>query len=195
MRCVLRPCTHPQPLPLPPHSPAHTQPKGMTGTAATEVSEFDSIYKLPVAVVPTNRPVQRLDHPDVVYRLEKYKWRAVVEEVMKLSQSGRPVLVGTTSVEKSEVLSTMLTEAGIKHQVRACARGGGSRGYGEEGQGEKKWRVGEGFLWSWVAGRQWPVLVGTRVETSEAPSTAQLNIRHMHLAAHHRPGLRLLSRS
>lgn len=90
---------------------------GMTGTAATEVSEFDSIYKLPVAVVPTNRTVQRQDNPDVVFRLETYKWKAVVTEIKRMHKTGRPVLVGTTSVEKSEIVSAMLEEAGIKHQV------------------------------------------------------------------------------
>ncbi|GFH12233.1 protein translocase subunit SecA [Haematococcus lacustris] len=89
----------------------------MTGTAATEVSEFDSIYKLPVAVVPPNRPISRTDNPDVVFRLEQYKWKAVVTEIKRMHSTGRPVLVGTTSVERSEVLSAMLTEAGIKHQV------------------------------------------------------------------------------
>ncbi|GIL47249.1 hypothetical protein Vafri_4093 [Volvox africanus] len=90
---------------------------GMTGTAATEVSEFDSIYKLPVAVVPTNRSVSRKDNPDVVFRLEEYKWKAVVQEIRNMHKTGRPVLVGTTSVEKSEILSAMLQEKGIQHQV------------------------------------------------------------------------------
>lgn len=89
----------------------------MTGTAATEVSEFDGIYKLPVAVVPTNRSVSRKDNPDVVFRLEQYKWRAVVTEIERIHKEGRPVLVGTTSVEKSELLSEMLTEAKIPHRV------------------------------------------------------------------------------
>uniref|UniRef100_A0A7S0R9H9 Protein translocase subunit SecA n=1 Tax=Chlamydomonas leiostraca TaxID=1034604 RepID=A0A7S0R9H9_9CHLO len=90
---------------------------GMTGTAATEVSEFDSIYKLPVAVVPTNRGISRTDNPDVVFRLEQYKWKAVVTEIKRMHKTGRPVLVGTTSVEKSEIVSRMLEEEGIKHQV------------------------------------------------------------------------------
>jgi preprotein translocase subunit SecA len=90
----------------------------MTGTAATEVSEFDGIYKLPVAVVPTNRTISRTDNPDVVFRTEQYKWRAVVTEIKRIHKQGRPVLVGTTSVEKSELLSDMLREEGIPHQVR-----------------------------------------------------------------------------
>ncbi|MEW5299521.1 MAG: hypothetical protein WDW36_002530 [Sanguina aurantia] len=90
---------------------------GMTGTAATEVSEFDSIYKLPVAVVPPNRTITRVDNPDVVFRLEKYKWTAVVTEIKRMHKTGRPVLVGTTSVEKSEILSEMLVREGVTHQV------------------------------------------------------------------------------
>eukprot|EP00955_Chlamydomonas_euryale_P008054 85247-Chlamydomonas_euryale.AAC.1 len=99
----------------------------MTGTAATEVSEFDSIYKLPVAVVPTNREVARIDNPDVVFRLEQYKWKAVVTEIRRMHQQGRPVLVGTTSVEKSEGVAAMLDQEGIKYQVgtRAGGEGGG----------------------------------------------------------------------
>eukprot|EP00878_Enallax_costatus_P000382 GHUV01000467.1.p1 GENE.GHUV01000467.1~~GHUV01000467.1.p1 ORF type:complete len:1015 (+),score=343.35 GHUV01000467.1:196-3240(+) len=90
---------------------------GMTGTAATEVSEFDGIYKLPVDVVPTNRAISRVDNPDVVFRLEQYKWKAVVTEIKRIHREGRPVLVGTTSVEKSELLSEMLAQEGIRHQV------------------------------------------------------------------------------
>eukprot|EP00955_Chlamydomonas_euryale_P038298 351061-Chlamydomonas_euryale.AAC.3 len=89
----------------------------MTGTALTEVSEFDSIYKLPVAVVPTNRKVARTDNPDVVYKTEKFKWKATVEEIKQIHSKGRPILVGTTSVEKSELLSSMLTDAGIRYQT------------------------------------------------------------------------------
>lgn len=90
---------------------------GMTGTAATEVSEFDSIYKLSVSVVPSNRALSRQDNPDVVFRVAAYKWKAAVTEIMRLHAQGRPVLVGTTSVETSELLSSMLSEQGIKHQV------------------------------------------------------------------------------
>jgi hypothetical protein len=183
-----RPCqpmflqTPPNPTPPPPSTTTQRNfPKlaGMTGTAATEVSEFDGIYKLPVAVVPTNRAISRKDNPDVVFRLETYKWKAVVTEIARIHKEvggqgffgglgvmgrvgrlrrleacrgkaacwqpssrrrrpspagprdcpdplppkqGRPVLVGTTSVEKSELLSDMLTEQGVKHQV------GGGRG-------------------------------------------------------------------
>ena len=90
---------------------------GMTGTAATEADEFSSIYNLAVAVVPTNRPVTRTDNADVVFRTEQGKWKAVVTEVTRMHESGRPVLVGTTSVERSEELSAALDAAGIRHQV------------------------------------------------------------------------------
>jgi preprotein translocase subunit SecA len=90
---------------------------GMTGTAETEAAEFDKIYKLEVLVVPTNRPLIRVENPDVVYRTEPEKFSAVVEEIEDLHESGRPVLVGTISIEKSEQLSALLKKAGIKHVV------------------------------------------------------------------------------
>src|SRR6185436_20676438 len=88
---------------------------GMTGTAETEAAEFDKIYKLEVLVIPTNRALIRVEHPDVVYRTEKEKFTAVVEEIKELHESGRPVLVGTISIEKSEHLSALLKKEGIKH--------------------------------------------------------------------------------
>ncbi|HSB61545.1 MAG TPA: preprotein translocase subunit SecA, partial [Vicinamibacteria bacterium] len=90
---------------------------GMTGTAETEAPEFDKIYKLEVLVIPTNRPLIRVENPDVVYRTEPEKFEAVVAEIEELHRSGRPVLVGTISIEKSEHLSTLLKKAGIKHVV------------------------------------------------------------------------------
>jgi len=90
---------------------------GMTGTADTEAEEFMSIYKLEVVVVPTNRPMIREDHPDVIYRTEKEKFEAVIEEVRELNEISRPVLVGTISIEKSELLSKKLKKYGIKHNV------------------------------------------------------------------------------
>ena len=90
---------------------------GMTGTAETEASEFWSIYKLDVVVIPTNRPVQREDREDLVYKTKREKYNAVIEEVVRLVGEGRPVLVGTTSVEISELLSRMLKLRGIKHNV------------------------------------------------------------------------------
>jgi preprotein translocase subunit SecA len=90
---------------------------GMTGTAETEAAEFDKIYKLEVLVVPTNRGLIRVENPDVVYRTETEKFGAVVEEIRQLHDSGRPVLVGTISIEKSEHLSSLLKKEGIKHVV------------------------------------------------------------------------------
>jgi preprotein translocase subunit SecA len=87
---------------------------GMTGTAETEAAEFDKIYKLEVAVIPTNKQMLRLENPDVVFRTEKEKYFAVADEIQKLTESGQPVLVGTTSVEKSERLSTLLDKKGLK---------------------------------------------------------------------------------
>jgi preprotein translocase subunit SecA len=90
---------------------------GMTGTAYTEANEFKSIYQLDVVVVPTNQPLIRTNYPDRVYKTEKEKFNAVVEEIVELYNSGRPVLVGTISIEKSEFLSEMLKRRGITHQV------------------------------------------------------------------------------
>ncbi|MCH8312028.1 MAG: preprotein translocase subunit SecA [Nitrospinae bacterium] len=90
---------------------------GMTGTADTEAAEFSSIYKLEVVVVPTNMPMIRDDYTDVIYRTEKEKFDAVVEEIRELNTEGRPVLVGTISIEKSEKLSRVLKKYGIKHNV------------------------------------------------------------------------------
>ncbi|MEG2771948.1 MAG: preprotein translocase subunit SecA, partial [Alistipes sp.] len=90
---------------------------GMTGTAETEASEFWSIYKLDVVVIPTNRPVIRDDRQDLIYKTKREKYNAVIDEVVKLVEKGRPVLVGTTSVEISELLSRMLKLRGIPHNV------------------------------------------------------------------------------
>ena len=90
---------------------------GMTGTAETEAGEFWSIYKLDVMVIPTNRPVLRQDLPDVVYKTKKAKYAAVIDKICELSAAGRPVLVGTTDVETSELLSRMLRLRGIRHNV------------------------------------------------------------------------------
>ncbi len=90
---------------------------GMTGTAETEAGEFWDIYKLDVVVIPTNRPIARIDMDDRVYKTKREKYTAVIEEIVRLVESGRPVLVGTTSVEISELLSRMLTGRKIKHNV------------------------------------------------------------------------------
>ncbi len=90
---------------------------GMTGTATTEAAEFDQIYKLGVVPIPTNRPAIRLDQNDVVYKSEKAKFEAVVDDIAERHEKGQPVLVGTTSVEKSELLSGLLLRKGIPHEV------------------------------------------------------------------------------
>jgi preprotein translocase subunit SecA len=90
---------------------------GMTGTAKTEEAEFERIYKLEVTIIPTNRSLARKDLSDVVYKNEEAKWRAVAEECAEMHEAGRPVLVGTTSVEKSEVLSALLNERGVPHNL------------------------------------------------------------------------------
>lgn len=90
---------------------------GMTGTADTEASEFAKIYNLEVNVIPTNRPMVRIDHPDVVYRTEKEKFQAIADEIKEYAERGQPVLIGTISIEKSERLSAMLKHRGVKHHV------------------------------------------------------------------------------
>ena len=90
---------------------------GMTGTALTEEDEFREIYKLDVIEIPTNKPVIRNDHSDVVYKTEKGKFNAVIEKIIKCHEKGQPVLVGTVSIEKSEYLSRLLKNKGIKHEV------------------------------------------------------------------------------
>jgi preprotein translocase subunit SecA len=90
---------------------------GMTGTADTEAAEFDKIYKLDVVVIPTYKPMIRIDHPDVIYRTEEEKWEAAAEEIANLHKKGQPVLVGTVSIEKSEKMSSLLKKRGIPHVV------------------------------------------------------------------------------
>ncbi len=104
---------------------------GMTGTAETEAAEFDKIYRLEVVVIPTNRPLIRLENPDVVYRTEKEKFFAVADEIQRLHESGQPVLVGTTSIEKSERLSELLKKKGLKDHVVLNAK------YPREGSGDR----------------------------------------------------------
>ncbi len=90
---------------------------GMTGTAETEAPEFDKIYRLEVVVIPTNRELLRIENSDIVYRTEKEKYFAAADEIKQLAEKGQPVLVGTTSVEKSERLSELLKKKGVKHVV------------------------------------------------------------------------------
>ena len=95
----------------------YTKLSGMTGTADTEAEEFAKIYKLDVVVAPTNRPLTRIEEPDLVYKTEAEKFEAIVADVLEKQEAGRPVLVGTVSVEKSERLSGMLRRRGVKHVV------------------------------------------------------------------------------
>ena len=88
---------------------------GMTGTALTEEEEFGTIYNLDIIEIPTNRPIARIDDPDVVYKTEAAKYRAVIEQVKACHAKGQPVLVGTVSIEKNEKLSYLLSREGIKH--------------------------------------------------------------------------------
>ena len=90
---------------------------GMTGTAMTEQEEFGTIYELDIVEIPTNKPLARIDHPDVVYKNEAGKYRAIMKQVEECHAKGQPVLVGTVSIEKSELLSKMLSRMGIKHNV------------------------------------------------------------------------------
>jgi preprotein translocase subunit SecA len=90
---------------------------GMTGTADTEAREFANIYGLDVVVIPTNRPVIRRDEDDIIYYNEKFKFEAICDEIQEVHEKGQPILVGTVSIEKSELLATMLTKRGIKHEV------------------------------------------------------------------------------
>ena len=90
---------------------------GMTGTAETEAAEFDKIYKLEITVIPTNRVMQRVEYPDVVYRTAKEKYFAVADEIERLHEAKQPVLVGTTSIEKSELLSEILKKKNVRHVV------------------------------------------------------------------------------
>lgn len=90
---------------------------GMTGTADTEAEEFAKIYNLDVVVIPTNKPMIRVDYPDAIYKTERAKFNAVIKEIEELHRKGQPVLVGTISIEKSEILSSMLKKKGIPHSV------------------------------------------------------------------------------
>ena len=90
---------------------------GMTGTAETEAAEFEKIYKLEIVVIPTNKPMRRLENSDVVFRTEKEKYKAVADNIAELHEKGQPALVGTTSIEKSERLSAILQKKGVKHVV------------------------------------------------------------------------------
>ncbi len=90
---------------------------GMTGTAATEAEEFHQIYKLDVVTIPTNNPVTRVDHQDLIYKTQRAKYAAIADEIEKIHKTGQPILIGTTSIDKNEIISQTLKRRGIKHEV------------------------------------------------------------------------------
>src|SRR2546430_16774312 len=94
----------------------------LPGTAVTEADEFDKIYKLQVVVIPTHRPMIREDNPDLIYKTEDAKFKAVADEIQETAGTGRPVLVGTVSVEKSERLARLLEKRGVPHEVLKIGR-------------------------------------------------------------------------
>ena len=87
----------------------------MTGTAKTEEPEFEKIYNLKVVPIPTHRPIKRKDFPDLIYKSQYLKWQAIAKECIEIKELGRPVLVGTTTIEKSELLATLLSEYGVSY--------------------------------------------------------------------------------
>src|SRR5262249_38444763 len=90
---------------------------GMTGTAMTEANEFWKIYHLDVIAIPTNKTLVRVNYPDVIFRTEKEKWKAVIDEIVEIHKGGRPILIGTVDVDKSLKLSEMLKRRGVKHEL------------------------------------------------------------------------------
>lgn len=90
---------------------------GMTGTAATEAEEFSKIYKLDVVTIPTNNPVSRIDHHDLIYKTQRAKYAAIADEIERVHKTGQPILIGTTSIDKNEIISQTLRRRGIKHEV------------------------------------------------------------------------------
>ena len=128
---------------------------GMTGTADTEAFEFKNIYKLDVNVVPTNKPMARDDRNDLIYKTEAEKYNAVVEEIKELNEQGRPILVGTTSIEKSEKIHNLLTKHKIKHQVLNA-----KQHEGEAGVVAQAGRIGAVTIATNMAGRGTDIILG-----------------------------------
>ncbi len=135
---------------------------GMTGTAMTEADEFWKIYKLEVIAIPTNKPLIRINSPDVIYRTEKEKWRAVVEEVVEVNATGRPVLIGTTDVDKSIRLSELLKRRGIKHELLNALPEHAAR---EAEIVAQAGRIGAVTLSTNMAGRGTDIILGGNPET------------------------------
>jgi preprotein translocase subunit SecA len=135
---------------------------GMTGTAMTEANEFWKIYKLDVIAIPTNRPLIRLNHPDVILRTEKEKWEAVVEEIAEVHRAGRPMLIGTTDVDKSIKLSGMLKRRGVKHELLNALPEHAAR---EAEIVAQAGRVGAVTIATNMAGRGTDIILGGNPET------------------------------
>jgi preprotein translocase subunit SecA len=135
---------------------------GMTGTAMTEADEFWKIYKLEVINIPTNRPNIRKDAPDVIFRTEKEKWNAVVEEVLEVHKSGRPILIGTVDVDKSIKLSEMLKRRGVKHELLNALPEHAAR---EADIVAQAGRIGAVTISTNMAGRGTDIILGGNPET------------------------------
>ena len=135
---------------------------GMTGTAKTEETEFWKIYKLDVVAIPTNKPMRRLEHKDLVYRTDAEKWGAVVNEVVELSKGGRPILIGTKDVDKSEKLSQMLKRRGVKHELLNAK----PENVGREAEiVAQAGRIGAVTISTNMAGRGTDIILGGNAET------------------------------
>jgi preprotein translocase subunit SecA len=135
---------------------------GMTGTAKTEEGEFWKIYKLDVVAIPTNMPLRRINHADLVFRSDKEKWDAVVNEIEEMNRTGRPILIGTKDVDKSEKLSTMLKRRGIKHELLNAK----PENVGREAEiVAQAGRIGAVTISTNMAGRGTDIILGGNAET------------------------------
>ena len=142
---------------------------GMTGTADTEAVEFKKIYKLDVSVIPTNKPIHRKDHNDVVYKTEQAKFRAIAQEIKERHEKGQPILVGTVSIEKSEGLSHYLKQEGVRHEVLNAKH--------HEREAEiiaQAGRKGSATIATNMAGRGTDILLGGNAEMLAKSATGQL---------------------
>jgi preprotein translocase subunit SecA len=152
----------------------------MTGTAATEAEEFHKIYNLDVVIIPTNEPMIRVDHPDQIYKTEEAKFRAVVKEIDELHKQGRPALVGTVSIEKSEYLSDLLRRRGIPHQVLNAKHHGK-----EAGIIAQAGRPGAVTVATNMAGRGVDIILGGNPEGSDKEEWQELHDKIVELGGFH----------